>query len=91
MMQNQCRICAQAPSLPDAVVEQTKKDKLFNNLLCVMEQKGLKLSSGQLESSLASQPYFSLFPVGGARGREKYVWTLASFPWQSALMHEVQI
>ena len=22
--------------------------------------------------SLASQPYFSLFPVGGARGREKY-------------------
>ena len=26
--------------------------------------------------SLASQPYFSLFPVGGARGREKYVWTL---------------
>ena len=27
-------------------------------------------------TSLASQPYFSLFPVGGARGREKYVWTL---------------
>jgi len=27
--------------------------------------------------SLAGQPYFSLFPVGGARGREKYVWT----PW----------
>ena len=27
-------------------------------------------------ASLASQPYFSLFPVGGARGREKYVWTL---------------
>ena len=26
--------------------------------------------------SLASQPYFSLFPVGGARGREKYAWTL---------------
>ena len=26
--------------------------------------------------SLASQPYFALFPVGGARGREKYVWTL---------------
>ena len=26
--------------------------------------------------SLASQLYFSLFPVGGARGREKYVWTL---------------
>ena len=36
--------------------------------------------------SLACQPYLSLFPVGGARGREKYVWTLwpashvASFP-----------
>ena len=29
----------------------------------------------QSASSLASQPYFSLFPVGGAR-REKYVWTL---------------
>ena len=28
MMQNQRCICAQAPSLPDAVVEQTKKDKL---------------------------------------------------------------
>ena len=27
-------------------------------------------------TNLASQPYFSLFPVGGARGREKYVWTL---------------
>ena len=26
-------------------------------------------------SSLASQPYFSLFPVGGARGREKYPGT----------------
>ena len=31
---------------------------------------------GGLGGSLASQPYFSLFPVGGARGREKYVWTL---------------
>ena len=30
----------------------------------------------QPRASLASQPYFSLFPVGGARGREKYVWTL---------------
>ena len=32
--------------------------------------------------SLASQQYFSLFPVGGARGREKYVCTLwpASLP-----------
>ena len=28
--------------------------------------------------SLASQPY--LFPVGGARGREKYVWT----PWPAS-------
>ena len=25
---------------------------------------------------LVSQPYFSLFPVGGVKGREKYVWTL---------------
>ena len=47
-----------------------------------------------LPRSLASQPNFSLFPVGGARGsgREKYIWTfLGSFPWTSALMHEVQI
>jgi len=29
MMQNKCRICAQAPSLPDAVVERTKKDKFL--------------------------------------------------------------
>ena len=29
-------------------------------------------------SSLVSQPYFSLFLVGGARGREKYV-TLSYF------------
>ena len=50
MMQNQCCICAQAPSLPDAVVERTKKDKLFNDLLRVVEEKGLKLSSRQLES-----------------------------------------
>ena len=27
-------------------------------------------------ASPASQPYFSLFPVGRARRREKYVWTL---------------
>ena len=50
MMQDQRYICAQAPSLPDAVVERTKKDKLFNDLLRVVEQKGLKLSSGELES-----------------------------------------
>ena len=32
-------------------------------------------------TSLASQPYFSLFPVGGARGRGKIrLDTLASFP-----------
>jgi len=31
---------------------------------------------GFTKFSLASQPYFSLFPVGGARRREKYVWTL---------------
>ena len=29
--------------------------------------------------SLASQPYFSLFPVGGARGREKYFYSLIFF------------
>ena len=50
MMQNQRCISAQATSLPDAVVEQTKKNKLFNDLLCVVEQKGLKSSSRQLES-----------------------------------------
>ena len=50
MMQNQRRTCTQAPSLPDAVVEHSKKDKLFNDLLHVVEQKGLKLSSRQLES-----------------------------------------
>ena len=30
-------------------------------------------------ASLVSQPYFFCFWWGGARGREKYVWTLASF------------
>ena len=38
--------------------------------------------------SLVWQPYFSLFTVGGVRGREKYVW---SFPGTSTLMYEVQI
>ena len=44
--QNERHICTQAPSLPNAVVEQTKKNKRFNDLLRVVEQKGLKLSSG---------------------------------------------
>ena len=35
-----------------------------------------------------SQLYFSLFMVGGVRGREKYVW---SFPGTFTLMYEVQI
>ena len=48
MMQSQRRICR--PSLPDPVVERTKKDKLFNDLLRLVEQKGLKFSPGQLES-----------------------------------------
>ena len=57
-VQNQCRICAQAPSLPDAVVERTKKDKCFNDLLHVVEQKGLiqKLSSGHAGHSSLKSP-----------------------------------
>ena len=43
---------------------------------------------GTLRPSLASQPYFSLFPVGGARGR---VWTLWPASRGSALIHEIQI
>ena len=41
--------------------------------------------------SLASQLYFSLLPVGGARERKIRLDTLGSFPWTSALMCEVQI
>ena len=36
----------------------------------------MKHDGGQCRSSLASQPYVSIFPLGGARRREKYVWTL---------------
>ena len=46
MMQTQR--CLSKPTLPDALVEQTK-DKLFNDLLWLVDQKGLKLSPGQLE------------------------------------------
>jgi len=48
MMQNQH--CLSKPTLPDALVGRTKKDKLFNDLLRLVEQKGLKFSPGQLES-----------------------------------------
>jgi len=45
------------------------------------ERRWLKLTHAwqlrtMTDNSLAGQPYFSLFSVGGARGREKYVWTL---------------
>ena len=42
----------------------------------VSRASNLQKSSPTKVSSLARQPYFSLFPVGGARGREKYIWTL---------------
>ena len=48
MMHNQRRVSK--PTLPDALVERTKKDKLFNDMLRLVEQKGLKFSPGQLES-----------------------------------------
>ena len=49
IMQNQCRLSK--PTLPGVlVVEQTKKDKLFNDLLWLVEQKGLKFFPDQLES-----------------------------------------
>ncbi len=38
------------PSLPEALVERTKKDKLFNDLLRLVEEKELKFSHSQLES-----------------------------------------
>ena len=47
MMQNQR--CISKPTLLNVLVEQTKKDKLFNDLLRLVE-KGLKFSPGQLES-----------------------------------------
>lgn len=40
MMQNQRRICAQAPSLPDAVVERTKKDKFLMTYCVWWSRKG---------------------------------------------------
>ena len=48
MMQNQHRLSK--PTLPNALVERTKKDKLFNDSVQLMEQKGLKFSPRQFES-----------------------------------------
>ena len=48
MMESQRRICSQ--TLPEPVPERTKKDKLFNDLLKLAIQRGLKLPSGQIES-----------------------------------------
>ena len=48
MMQSQRRISA--PSLPDPIVERTKKDKLFNDLLQLIAQRGLKFAPSQHES-----------------------------------------
>ena len=55
MMMNQRRLCAR--SLPDSIVERTKKDKLFNDLLQVARKKGLNLASDQIESG---KSYFTV-------------------------------
>ena len=49
MMMNAQRTACQ-PSLPRLNPEKTKKDKLFNDIVNTIDKKGLKFSSGQLES-----------------------------------------
>ena len=50
------------------------------------------LTLTMIHCSLASQPYFSFISDGRSeRERKIRLDTLASFPWTSALMHEVQI
>ena len=60
-------------------------DCVFCNVIALLavesrESLGTRLGSGHeticIEASLVSQLYSSLFPVGGVRRREKYVWTL---------------
>ena len=49
MMKSQSQLSA--PTLPDPVTEHTKKDKLFNDVRWLLEQKGMKFSPDQLQSS----------------------------------------
>ena len=48
MMCSQRRACQ--PSLPHLLSERTKKDRLFNDIVKMLDQKGLKFSSGQFDS-----------------------------------------
>ena len=48
MMRSQHSACQ--PSLPNPLVERTRKDKLFNDILQLVAKQGLKFSPGQLEA-----------------------------------------
>jgi len=48
MMEAQRHICA--PALPEPIPEHNKKDGLYNDLLKLADQKGLKLSHSDVES-----------------------------------------
>ena len=48
MMEAQRCICV--PALPEPIPEHNKKDKLYNDLLKLTDQKSLKLSHGDVKS-----------------------------------------
>ena len=50
MMCSQRARAACQPSLPQLISERTKKDRLFNDIVKMLDQKGLKFSSGQIDS-----------------------------------------
>ena len=48
LMANQRMLCS--PTLPDRLKERTKKDKLYNDLICLVDGMGLKWQSGEVNS-----------------------------------------
>jgi len=48
LMANQRLLCT--PTLPDRLHERTKKDKLYNDLICLVGGMGLKWQSGEVNS-----------------------------------------
>ena len=48
MMASQLQLCR--PKLPEKITEKNRKDKLYNDLICLLDGKGLKWSDGEVSS-----------------------------------------
>ena len=52
IMSSQRQLCK--PRLPERIVEKNKKDQLFNDLIALLDSKGLKWAEGEVNSGKVS-------------------------------------